>query len=317
MLGVTRRMICALALVPIVPAAAFVAQGCCREYLLSSDADGQQWFDLFLSSLTVLSTIFIWRAVIVWTLGRKALTALVSMIPFVQVIYARPLWDAGCVFRDFLRVGQEQLGVAVWIWVLIWVWWGWERLVSPSDARPSKLWRLRMEPRIRVVVASIGTVPFAVASFFILAPVYESVLGTPRPYLLPVTYLTAAVFAITAWLLIWRKHVRWSSVVVQQTLLATGFLIGVPSAATVLLDQVNSEVLNYIIVASPPMGWGIWMALTMWLWPFTASTADVVEASPRCLKCGYMLKGLRRTRCPECGDERTLDELWAANAAEA
>ena len=46
----------------------------------------------------------------------------------------------------------------------------------------------------------------------------------------------------------------------------------------------------------------------------TVTTGDLVRgegaSAPRCLKCGYLLIGLRSTRCPECGDEPTLDELW-------
>jgi hypothetical protein len=316
MLSVTRRMICALALIPIVPAVAYVAESCCERYLLPPDADEIRWFDLIFSSLMVLSTILIWRAVIVWTLGRKMLTALVSLIPFVQVIYAQPLWDAGCVLKGLLRIGQEQLGIAVWIWVLIWLWWGCEHLLGPGETRPSRLWRMRMNPRIRVVVASIATLPFAGGVFGIALAIIGDLLNIPNPYEPPLTFLTTAVFAIAAWLFVWRKNVRWTGRVTRQTLLSAGLLIGAPAIATVLNEQVHSTVLNSLLMASPPIGWGVWMALTMWLWPFTTSGADAVEASPRCLKCGYLLKGLTRTRCPECGDERTLDELWAANAAE-
>ena len=31
---------------------------------------------------------------------------------------------------------------------------------------------------------------------------------------------------------------------------------------------------------------------------------------PRCLKCGYNLSGLTHCRCPECGTEFRLEELW-------
>lgn len=31
---------------------------------------------------------------------------------------------------------------------------------------------------------------------------------------------------------------------------------------------------------------------------------------PRCLKCGYNLSGLTHCRCPECGSEFRLEELW-------
>ena len=31
---------------------------------------------------------------------------------------------------------------------------------------------------------------------------------------------------------------------------------------------------------------------------------------PTCLSCGYNLSGLTHGRCPECGHEHRLDELW-------
>lgn len=34
---------------------------------------------------------------------------------------------------------------------------------------------------------------------------------------------------------------------------------------------------------------------------------------PQCLGCGYNLSGLTHCRCPECGREHTLDELWKAH----
>ena len=317
MLGVTRRMIYSLALIPIVPAAAFVARDCCLSYLLPVGSDEYRWFDLFFSSLMVLGIILIWRAAILWTLGRKMLTALVGMIPFVQVIYAQPWWDAGCVLRDILRAGQEQFGVAIWMWVLIWAWWGYERLTDSGKTRPSRPWRMRMNPRLRTVVASIGTLPFVVAMCLILAATYDSLLGVRDPWLIPATFLSTAVLAVAAWLLIWRKSVQWTGWIIGRTLLAAGILIGVPAMITVLCEKNPTNPLWTILMALPAIGWGIWMALTMWLWPFTASGIEIGETSPRCLKCGYLLNGLKHTRCPECGDERTLDELWAANAAQA
>ena len=31
---------------------------------------------------------------------------------------------------------------------------------------------------------------------------------------------------------------------------------------------------------------------------------------PRCVRCGYAMKGLTEARCPECGTRYTLDDLW-------
>ena len=31
---------------------------------------------------------------------------------------------------------------------------------------------------------------------------------------------------------------------------------------------------------------------------------------PKCLRCGYNLSGLTQCRCPECGTEYRIDDLW-------
>lgn len=315
--SVVRRMVCALVLIPIVPSVAVIGGATITEYFLPpSGGNFYRWFSLCLSSLTVLGMILIWRKLVAWTLGRKVRSALISMIPFVQVVYAQPLRNAGCVLEERLQVGQECLGIAVWTWLLTWVWWGCERLnASGSNMGLPLNWRTRMYPRIRAVVASIGCLPFTVATFFILAPAYENLFGVPRPYVFPTAYLTTGALAGTAWILIWKRQVTWSGSVLGRTLGAAGLLIGLPATGTILIDSVSSDTLTMSLGALPAIGWGVWMAGTVWLWPFKVAEGDIAGTSPCCLKCGYLLKGLTHTRCPECGDERTLDELWAANAA--
>ena len=50
------------------------------------------------------------------------------------------------------------------------------------------------------------------------------------------------------------------------------------------------------------------------MWQPHTADALMVEGSVRerlvCLTCGYSLVGLREARCPECGEQATLDELF-------
>ena len=57
------------------------------------------------------------------------------------------------------------------------------------------------------------------------------------------------------------------------------------------------------------------MAVTIRIWPLRQAGEYGGDRSPRCLQCGYLLIGLSSTRCPECGSEPTLDELWRASFA--
>ena len=74
--------------------------------------------------------------------------------------------------------------------------------------------------------------------------------------------------------------------------------------------------LDAVLVFLPVIGWGVWMAVTMSIWPRRRYGMRPEDTPPRCLKCGYLLIGLRATRCPECGDEPTLDELWYTTTGE-
>ncbi len=173
-----------------------------------------------------------------------------------------------------------------------------------------------MTRSIKLVVASIGTLPFGLGMFFIVGVAFDDLVGVSSLYVLPLAYLSAATLAILAWLIIWRSKVAWTATVKWRTVASALLLVGLPGVATVLVDLV-SEPWKTVLCACPVIGWGIWMATTMWLWPLRVSVIPVADEGPACLKCGYLLNGLTRTRCPECGTEPTLDELWAGTCANA
>ena len=80
---VARRLVYAIALIPMVPAAAILLAERCETYFGSNAVDNLRWFHLWMSLLAVAGAVCIWRTVILWTLGRRWLTALVGLIPFV------------------------------------------------------------------------------------------------------------------------------------------------------------------------------------------------------------------------------------------
>jgi len=61
----------------------------------------------------------------------------------------------------------------------------------------------------------------------------------------------------------------------------------------------------------------IWMAGTAVVWKETKLESmrrkrDGPDRAIPCPKCGYDLKGRTMARCPECGTQFTLDELFGA-----
>ena len=318
--GVTRRLVYSLALVPIVPAAS-VAGIVILEETPWSGGDGLRYSQFAFSALVVLATILIWRKAVVWTLGRRWLTAMVSLIPFVQVAVNLPLWTIqvqGCFNLDFgtevLRTGQHQLGVGVWAWFLIWVWWGWEK-VNMSGTNERIVAGIRAFPTAKRLAAAIGMIPFLVGTLFIASEAARRVLpqsptGGDSPIAGSLAFGVMLIAALAVWILIWRYVVDWSHSAWRRTLKAWAILVGLPWFALFVFSATSIPVADALAACATLVGWGLWMAWTIRIWPMKPEALAVDPMGPRCMKCAYSLRGLRATRCPECGDEPTLDELW-------
>ncbi|MCH9035298.1 MAG: hypothetical protein IID42_12490 [Planctomycetes bacterium] len=171
-----------------------------------------------------------------------------------------------------------------------------------------------MTPTAIRLAASIGSIPFVVGVFMITAIAFEDLLSISNAYVQ--TYGCAAIAAVAVWIQIWRRVVVWT----QRTIVRTAALglvsIGVPIALLAVFYDPSSPVLEVVLFMLPVMGWGVFMAMTIRGWPTVRTETAYGDAAPHCQSCGYLLKGLRSTRCPECGDEPTLDELFAASMGE-
>jgi hypothetical protein len=319
----TQRLIYSLSLLPIVPAAAITVATLTASIRLPLDFDPNRVGNTVIALGAVVPAIFIWRRAVVWTLGRRWLTALVGMIPFVQIIHAMP-WVAtsGCGTDEVLRAGQEVISAGVWVWLAVWVWWGWERCSMSEQADESLGEPARMDPArsappspvARRMLASIGSVVFMVGFTLVSWLILDDLGVFNGDEDWGIMCAIAGAVAVGIWVMIWRGSVSWAPGVKTLTGLTAGLFIGVPAALIVILEDSwpgsPPEALGFL----PIMGWGAWMAYTGWLWRLGGLDAPRPDGGPRCLSCGYRLRGLTSTRCPECGDERTLDELWAAQA---
>lgn len=326
---IARRIVYTAALVPIIPASTAVATVVCYTYTTLPGFDARRTWHALIAALSVAVVVLLWRSVILWTLGRKWLTAIVSAIPFVQVMYAQSLWHTGCSpIDDMMRSAQHGVGMGLWVWCLIWVWWGWEKRTMSRDTGDAPVRGVRVTPTAQRLMASIATLPVVTGVFFLIAEALDDFTTTLNVG--PPAMLLTAVVAVGVWVLIWRHAVAWSRAVVRATAIQAAVWIGVPNVATWIFDSGSSEIVNTLLVCAPIIGWGMFMVMTIHVWPVRADgpgwggavwigTGDEAAAddmTPRCLRCGYMLKGLRSTRCPECGDAPTLDELWAATVGD-
>lgn len=317
---IARRIVCALALVPIVPAVSVLGVNFIGHFFGFGAFDEVRCFHLIFSVLWVVTTIAIWRRVIVWTLGRKWLTALVNLIPFVQVVYGQPLWVAptgGCsnfrLLRDeMLRFGQHEVGIGIWIWLTVWIWWAWEKTHMMDGKVKRRATPLRMTPTAKRLVASIASIPFLLGSFFVVGEALRDFTGLTDP--IRETLALSSVLAIAVWMLIWRRVVIWTRTVLLRTAGLAFVLFGLPIGGQFSFLHDDQGFVLVVLLVAPVVGWGVWMIATVTIWPITFSVDALGEWTPRCLRCGYLLTGLRSTRCPECGDEPTLDALWKVTA---
>lgn len=310
--SITRKLIWTLALLPIVPALAAVAEALADESGFVAPSTGQRWFHGLFAALWTVGFLVIWRSMIVWTLGRTALTAAISVVPFVQTIWAQPLWNAGCISDDVLQLGQHQICTGLYPWLAVWAWWGWERSNMKHNGDIQ-----RISPRVSLVaqciIRSIGSIPFVFGAFLIIFTALETRMAPP--WNVTIAYELVAGVAIFVWILIWRKMVQQRNRVAFQAASSGAVMLGLSSLGPGLFSPAPHAVLDVILYTAPVMLWGIWMAGTVAFWTLRADPTQA-SATPKCPRCGYLLTGLRSTRCPECGEEPTLDELWTATAGE-
>jgi hypothetical protein len=134
--------------------------------------------------------------------------------------------------------------------------------------------------------------------------------------------LVTCAYMIMYWLLLWRRVVAWTPRRVRMTAWAAG---GAAIAGTVL-GVVIKSILPYDDwlggLLGSLAGTLLWIGATILIWRETPAerSARLARAGADtlvCPTCGYNLTGLSESRCPECGAQFTLSELYAAQPARA
>ena len=126
--------------------------------------------------------------------------------------------------------------------------------------------------------------------------------------------VTTWVFVAAYWVLLWRKSVRWTPQRKAFTSVAAVCAGVVAAVAGSILAPASGSFGAFVGTVLAPL---LWLVATVFLWRETAvERAKRLSASGQeavvCVACGYNLTGLKGTRCPECGREYTLDELFAS-----
>jgi hypothetical protein len=125
---------------------------------------------------------------------------------------------------------------------------------------------------------------------------------------------------IVYWMVLWYGAVNWTSQRVYRTLMmslaaaAGGLAMGVAITKVLPYDKELGACGGLLTGAI------VWIILTILAWRETPAerAARMSRANADalvCPTCGYNLTGLREPRCPECGTQFTLNELYAAQPA--
>ena len=153
-------------------------------------------------------------------------------------------------------------------------------------------------------------------TYILLYIVFEQSLWSRDAEALVVASLVTTPVFVVLWTSIWHVNVVWSPPRLLRTtvVLAVGLIAGVGCYAICVSIPGGGEEIGVVLST---MCWvTIWIGGTAMVWKEThlersRRLGDRPDRVIPCPKCGYDLKGLAMARCPECGTEFTLDELFA------
>lgn len=118
-------------------------------------------------------------------------------------------------------------------------------------------------------------------------------------------------FVAAWWLLLWRSSVQWTSQRTSYTLTFTVVSILCGAIFGFMAGSLSGEASLGIFFAGCS-SIVIWLGAMCFIW--RDNDADRVGGTTSseliCPKCGYALVGLTTARCPECGEQYTLDQLF-------
>jgi CDP-diglyceride synthetase len=172
------------------------------------------------------------------------------------------------------------------------------------------------------ILLTVLMFPAAILFFLICFIVVERMWFSRDANAVLISLIPGSLFLIGYWLMLWRRAVSWTPQRIRATWWAAsgaaiaGTCIGLGIQAMFPDEQWIGTFLGVLC------GLVIWIIATVFIW--RESEAERAARLSRansdalvCPTCGYNLTGLRETRCPECGTQFTLNELYAAQPQRA
>ena len=165
------------------------------------------------------------------------------------------------------------------------------------------------------ILLSIMLVPLAAVVY--MAVLFCFLRSNEDAAFLMATACTAA-FVAFYWLMLWRKSVQWTSWRTGLTMLGSlGCIVAgvVAGLAVMAVSEIRDD--SFGIFMGGLVAVFLWLPATVLVWrERPAERAERIRQSASdvlfCPRCGYNMTGLHMARCPECGAQFTLNELFSA-----
>lgn len=293
-----------------------------------------RWYTLLLGSYVAVAVWLIWRERLRWTGRRRAVWLLVSAILFVEPAIGKPLWKSQGCFNLFSDEATQQvslefiaIGLAGLVFASLISRWLAGRRASSLDSHGSTremavtTASTTTSRTVCALLVSIALHPLGLGVFVLTVAILDRFFGNVGSLgFLIAPFATAFLVCAPIWARAWmgafpfaqrvRRRFLWFGVIA---------LVG-PLLVVIVADVagVVSSSRGELVGALPLFGWCAWIWATAWMvrqQRFGAEGREESATAPPCPSCGYLLAGLTSTRCPECGSEPTLDELWAAHSS--
>jgi 4-amino-4-deoxy-L-arabinose transferase-like glycosyltransferase len=177
-----------------------------------------------------------------------------------------------------------------------------------------------MSPLLSRVMLAMMMFPLAAMVYVITVVSAHEVLGYQRvDWEWVLAGIVTSAFVAGYWWMLWRAGVAWTP---QRRARTWGAAGGAVVAGVVLgsaCAAADDEFGLFVGTSLPPL---LWVAATCFVWRSDARDVAGTAAAGDgddvvCPACAYSLKGLREARCPECGEQWTLDQLFAAQPRRA
>ena len=175
-----------------------------------------------------------------------------------------------------------------------------------------------MAPTITRLVLSLALIVAAPVFYTVIFIVWlEATSHRNDEIALMISNVVVGLSFAVGWTVIWLGEVRWGALRITLTgAVVFGSCILAAVIGFVIATMVREEELGILFGG---MLWVVfWLFGTALVWMELPAErrrrlASVGAAEVACPTCGYNLKGLKTTGCPECGSSFTIDQLFASH----